>query len=67
MSDDLTRSIDLPFQEIRQLIDTAKQRTAVAINAEITQLYWQVGNSIQMETLQGYRGEYGKQVIHVFI
>jgi predicted nuclease of restriction endonuclease-like (RecB) superfamily len=63
MSDDLTRSIDLLFQEIRQLIDTAKQRTAVAVNAEITQLYWQVGNSIQMEILQGHRGEYGKQVI----
>ena len=32
------------FSEIRQLIDVAKQRAAVAINAEITLLYWQVGD-----------------------
>jgi len=32
------------FIEIRQLIESAKQRTAVAINAEITMLYWQVGD-----------------------
>ena len=27
------------FQEIRQLIDTAKQRAAVAVNAELCLLY----------------------------
>jgi predicted nuclease of restriction endonuclease-like (RecB) superfamily len=63
MSDDLTQPNDLLFQEIRQLIDTAKQRAAVAINAEITLLYWQVGKRIQTEVLQGQRAEYGKQVI----
>jgi predicted nuclease of restriction endonuclease-like (RecB) superfamily len=51
------------FHEIRQLIDTAKQRAAVAINAEITMLYWQVGKRIKTEVLQGQRGEYGKQII----
>ncbi len=51
------------FSEIRQLIDAAKQRAAVAINAEITLLYWQVGDRIQTEILQRQRAEYGKQVI----
>jgi predicted nuclease of restriction endonuclease-like (RecB) superfamily len=51
------------FSEIRQLIDAAKQRAAIAINAEITLLYWQVGKRIQTEVLQGQRAEYGKQVI----
>lgn len=51
------------FSEIRQLIDQAKQRAAVAINAEITLLYWQVGKRIQTEVLQGQRAEYGRQVI----
>lgn len=51
------------FSEIRQLIDTAKQRAAVAINAEITMLYWQVGDRIQTEILQRQRAEYGKQII----
>jgi predicted nuclease of restriction endonuclease-like (RecB) superfamily len=51
------------FSEIRQLIDQAKQRAAVAINIEITLLYWQVGKRIHAEVLQGQRAEYGKQVI----
>jgi predicted nuclease of restriction endonuclease-like (RecB) superfamily len=63
MSDELTRSNDLLFQEVRQLIDTAKHRAAVAINAEITLLYWQIGNRIHTEILQGQRAEYGKQII----
>jgi len=63
MSNDLTQPSDRLFHEIRQLIDTAKQRAAVAINAEITLLYWQVGKRIQTEVLQGQRGEYGKQII----
>jgi hypothetical protein len=64
MSNDLTQPRDdRLFQEIRQLIDVAKQRAAVAINAEITLLYWQVGKRIQTEVLQGQRAEYGKQII----
>jgi predicted nuclease of restriction endonuclease-like (RecB) superfamily len=63
MSNDLTQPSDLLFQEIGQLIDAAKHRAAAAINAELTLLYWQVGNCIQTEVLQGQRAEYGKQVI----
>jgi DUF1016 N-terminal domain len=51
------------FQEIRQLIDGAKQRAAVAINTEITLLYWQIGHRINTEILQGQRAEYGKQIV----
>jgi predicted nuclease of restriction endonuclease-like (RecB) superfamily len=51
------------FQEIRQLIDAAKHRAAISINAEITLLYWQIGHRIQTEILQGQRAEYGKQII----
>jgi predicted nuclease of restriction endonuclease-like (RecB) superfamily len=64
MSDDLTR-IDPLFQEVRLLIDAAKHRAAIAINAEITLLYWQVGNRIQTEILQDRRAEYGKQVVNI--
>ncbi|MGB8700324.1 MAG: DUF1016 N-terminal domain-containing protein, partial [Thermosynechococcaceae cyanobacterium] len=62
MSTELTQNNPL-FQEVRQLIDAAKHRAAVAINAEITLLYWQVGQRIQTEILQGQRAEYGKQII----
>ena len=51
------------FAEVKILIQTAKQQAAVAINAELTLLYWQVGKRIVDEVLQGERAEYGKQVI----
>lgn len=51
------------FNEIKTLIDSARQRAAVAVNAELTLLYWQVGQRIQNEVLKGERAEYGKEVI----
>jgi len=49
--------------DVRQLIDAARQRVAQAVNAELTQLYWQVGRRISTELLQGQRADYGKQVM----
>ena len=61
MSDALT--FDGLFDEIRQLIDVAKQRAAVAVNAELTLLYWHIGSRIQSEVLNSQRAEYGRQII----
>ncbi|MFH7586263.1 PDDEXK nuclease domain-containing protein [Oceanimonas smirnovii] len=53
-----------PFeQDIISLISQAKQRAAVAVNSELTSLYWHVGQRINQEVLEGERAEYGKQVI----
>ena len=49
--------------EVKHLIQSAKQRAVVAVNAELTLLYWQVGKRIADEVLGGERAEYGKQVI----
>ncbi len=49
--------------EIKLLIQSAKQRAAVAVNAELILLYWQVGGRISSEVLKGERTEYGKKVI----
>ena len=49
--------------DVRLLIDAARLRVASTINAELTQLYWQIGNRVNVELLQGQRAEYGKQVI----
>ncbi len=51
------------FNEIKQLIQSARKRASVAVNAELTLLYWQVGKRISNEVLKGKRAEYGKQVI----
>lgn len=45
------------------LIDSARYRAAVAVNAELTLLYWQVGQRIHSEVLGGERAEYGKQIL----
>ena len=49
--------------DVRQLIDYARQRVASTVNAELTQLYWQIGSRVNAELLKGQRAEYGKQVV----
>lgn len=55
---------DLPLlTEIRQLIESARQRVAAAVNAELTLLYWRIGRRVNADVLQGRRAEYGRQVV----
>ena len=49
--------------ELRQLIDGARQRAAVAVNAELTLLYWQVGERIHRDILGGQRAGYGEEIV----
>lgn len=49
--------------DIKQLIDQSRQNVALAVNAEITILYWSVGKRINDEVLQNNRAEYGKQIV----
>lgn len=49
--------------DIRQLIDSARQQAAAAVNAELTLLYWRIGRRINAEVLQEKRAEYGKRVV----
>lgn len=51
------------FVDIRQLVLDARQRTAVAVNAELTLLYWDIGNHIQQDVLGNQRAGYGKAVV----
>lgn len=49
--------------EIRHLIDGARQRAAMAVNAELTLLYWQIGQRIRRDVLNEQRADYGAAVI----
>lgn len=49
--------------DIKQLIEAAKQRTVIKVNAELSLLYWHVGSRINEQILAGVRAQYGKQVI----
>ena len=43
------------FSEVSCLIEEAKQRVAVAVNAELTILYWRIGTLVNGEVLQEKR------------
>ena len=47
--------------DIRRMIDSARARTAAAVNAELTLLYWQVGCRMLDDVLGGERAGYGQQ------
>jgi len=49
--------------EIKQLIEQSRQKVAVAINSEISMLYWHIGKRINSDILNNKRAEYGKQII----
>lgn len=55
--------MSLLLADVRQLIVSARVRVAQAVNSELSLLYWQVGQRIGNEVLQGERAEYGKQVV----
>ena len=65
MSDNTTGMFDDASlaRDVSTLIQSAKQRAAVAINSELTLLYWQVGQRIKQDVLGGQRAGYGKQVV----
>lgn len=49
--------------DVRHMIDAARARAAVAINAELTLLYWQVGRRLRNDMLGGERAGYGQQIV----
>jgi predicted nuclease of restriction endonuclease-like (RecB) superfamily len=51
------------ISEIKSLIENSKQNIAISVNAEMTLLYWQIGQRIHAEVLKDNRAEYGKEII----
>lgn len=49
--------------ELRQIIDQARNRVAVNVNAELTLMYWHIGERINREVLGNERATYGKQIV----
>jgi predicted nuclease of restriction endonuclease-like (RecB) superfamily len=49
--------------ELRALIVSSRQRLATAVNAELTRLYWTVGQRLNAEVLGGERASYGAQLL----
>ena len=51
------------LNNLRGLISSAKQKLAIAVNVELTLLYWNIGHQINTFILQGDRAGYGKQIV----
>jgi predicted nuclease of restriction endonuclease-like (RecB) superfamily len=58
-----TLQADQLLAELRQMIDAARSRVAMAANAELTLLYWRIGRRIHSEVLHGERAGYGKAIV----
>jgi len=59
---DLTTSVQL-ITDLRHMIEENRQSIAIAVNAGMTMLYWQVGRKILTEVLNKERAEYGKHIV----
>ena len=51
------------IEEVRRLIADSRQTVATTINANLTLLYWRIGNRIIVEVLRGERAVYGQQIV----
>ncbi|WP_028217920.1 PDDEXK nuclease domain-containing protein [Paraburkholderia oxyphila] len=49
--------------DIRALIEASRQRAALAVNAELTLLFWRIGRRIHTEVLAGQRAGYGEEIL----
>ncbi|MFY7907487.1 MAG: PDDEXK nuclease domain-containing protein [Burkholderiaceae bacterium] len=56
-------SADKLYIELSALIASSRQRLAGAVNAELTRLYWTVGQRLATEVLGGERAQYGSQLM----
>ncbi len=51
------------MQDLRQIVEQARCRVASKANAELTMMYWHIGERINREVLDNQRAEYGKQIV----
>jgi len=49
--------------DLRSLIESARVRVAVGVNAEMVRLYWNIGTRIRRDILGKERAAYGKTIV----
>lgn len=50
-------------RELGSMIDLARKQVAIAANAALTTLYWELGHRVRTEVLEDQRAEYGAQIV----
>ncbi len=51
------------FEDIKQLIDEARNKIAQTVNIGLTATYWNIGKRINDDILKNRRAEYGEQIL----
>ena len=51
------------LDDLRQLIQVARESAAVAVNAGLTMMYWRIGRRIRDDILGQARAGYGEQIV----
>ena len=51
------------LDDIRSLIESAREQTARAVNSALVGMYWHIGKRIREDVLQNERAEYGKEIL----
>ena len=59
----MEETVNKLFQDINHLIQESKTKVAAVANAEITILFWNLGNRINVDVLGNARAQYGKQIV----
>jgi len=51
------------LDDLRNVIEAAREQTARAVNSTLVIMYWRIGKRIREDVLQNERAEYGKEVL----
>ena len=51
------------ISDLRQIVEQCRNRVALNVNAELTMMYWHIGERINRDVLGYQRAEYGKQIV----
>jgi len=55
--------VELLIRDLGEMIEGARHQVAIAANAALTTLYWQVGRRVRAEVLEGRRAGYGEKLV----
>ena len=51
------------LRELCELITSAREHAAIAVNRELTLMHWNIGNTIRRNILREERAAYGEQIV----
>ncbi|MBU0764027.1 MAG: hypothetical protein KJ607_04240 [Bacteroidetes bacterium] len=60
---EIQKHTDSIFKGVQSIIENARNKVAVFVNAETTLLYWQVGDYINQQLVHENRAEYRAKIL----